>query len=472
MGSIHFLIPPQLDFNANALECAYMVGSDGVPWESRVEVEGNRLVVTRDTAESGRLVMLWHVEGHGELALATSTLSPGDCHYFLPLELARGCLARLQSQLNTAEVRGFRFSDSSRQLLRRAMRHFVNASLAKNDLERSSDEAHASLADALTLTSLMGQNEQVTAMPESRKGSTAVWGAVVHDPSEAVRVASLERSLPNVVLIKRTWCDLEINPGEWVWDPLDEMVESLSADRFRVGCGPLLTLDRNGIPDWLYLWENDVEAIQSYVIAYVRRVAARYAGRFRFWLCAAGTNIDAALGLSEEQRLRLTVDVLENVRQTDRRTPILVGVKQPWGEYLGRASQDLTPFQFVDILVRGDLGLSAIALQIQIDSCPGCTLPRDLLAFNQMIDLWSQLGLPLVIFLSVGRDHPSISVNSQRWERITQLLELFSRKSSIHGVIWEPFLDQTANAGGLLTRDGQPKRIFDIVEGIAAGKSF
>ena len=447
-----------------------MVGSDGVPWESRVELDGNRLVITRDTAESGRLVMLWHVEGHGELALSTSTLSPGDRHYFLPLELARGCLARLQTQLNTAEVHGFRFSDDSRQLLRRAMSHFVNASLAQHDLERSSQEAHASLAHALTLTSLMGQNERVTTSPECRTGSTAVWGAVVHNSREAAHADSIDRILPNVVLIDRNWGDLEINPGEWVWDELDEIVRSLDADRFRVGCGPLLTLDRSGLPDWLYLWENDVEAIQSYVIAYVRKVAARYAGRFRFWLCTAGTNIDGALGLSEEQRLRLTVDVLESVRQSDRRTPVLVGVKQPWGEYLGRESQDLTPFQFIDILVRGDLGLSAIALQIQIDSCPGCTLPRDLLAFNQMIDQWSQLGLPLVILLSVGKKGQEISAKSQHWERVTQLLELFSRKSSIHGVVWEPFLDQADNAGGLLTDKGQPKPVFDIVERIAVGR--
>jgi len=173
--------------------------------------------------------------------------------------------------------------------------------------------------------------------------------------------------------------------------------------QFRVGCGPLVTFNRNELPDWLYLWCDDIDAIQSYYTTYIKQIIRRYAGEFRFWHCAAGTNVDEALGLTEEQRLRLTVSALESARRIDARTPLLVSLKQPWGEYLGRTSMDLTPLQFADILVRGDLGLSAIGLHIEIGCAAHSTLPRDLLEFNRMIEHWSMLGLPLVVFLSLQR---------------------------------------------------------------------
>ncbi|MFN9957685.1 MAG: hypothetical protein ACK55I_31655, partial [bacterium] len=50
-------------------------------------------------------------------------------------------------------------------------------------------------------------------------------------------------------------------------------------------------------------------------------------------------------------------------------------------------------------LIRADLGLSGIGLEINHNYWPGGSLPRDLLEFNRLIDQWSLLGLPLMFLL-------------------------------------------------------------------------
>ena len=136
------------------------------------------------------------------------------------------------------------------------------------------------------------------------------------------------------------WHDIELNEGEYDWEHCDQQLEWSRSAGLKLCGGPLLRFYQGSLPDWLYLWCDDMEAIQSYYTTYIRQIIQRYAGEFRFWHCAAGTNVDEALGLTEEQRLRLTVTALEHARKLDSRTPLLVSLKQPWGEYLGRTSME------------------------------------------------------------------------------------------------------------------------------------
>ncbi len=466
MGSIHFLIPR--DLSAVAADCTYMVGTDGVPWESHVRILDDRLTVTRATNESGRLVILWSVEGYGQMALATGTLMPVERPYHLPLELARGCLARLMDQLNTAEVRGFKLDDPLAKLLSQAILHFVKASLNQIDFEQAAREAQRSLEHSLHLTQQLGRNPQVTTPSnEPIRAGMGVWGAVVHEVAEVRHLDSVPESVPNVLVLQQSWRDLEVNPGEWTWTGMDDVLQRVDTSQFRVGCGPLVTFNRNELPDWLYLWCDDMDAIQSYYTTYIQQIIKRYAGEFRFWHCAAGTNVDEALGLTEEQRLRLTVSALESARRIDSRTPLLVSLKQPWGEYLGRTSMDLTPLQFADILVRGDLGLSAIGLHIEIDCNSQSTLPRDLLEFNRMIENWSILGLPLVVFLSVPNSPEGNLENGLQMDYVKHLLQLFTSKSAIHGVVWDPLVDVQPQGCGLLSETGEAKQILGCFQDAA-----
>ena len=106
-----------------------------------------------------------------------------------------------------------------------------------------------------------------------------------------------------------------------------------------------------------------------------------------------------ALGLDEEQKLQLAGRVIETIRTVDSQAPVLVSFDQPWAEYMSRRDAELSPLQFAEALVRSDLGIAGIGLEINLGTAPHATLPRDLFEFSNHLDTWGTLGLPLLLSL-------------------------------------------------------------------------
>jgi hypothetical protein len=449
-----------------------MLGSDGIAWQTQVTLQADRLMVTRSTQESGRFVIPWEFLGERSVAVSTATLTASERPYHLPLELCRGTLARIQDQLATWESRGFTVPSEVQRMLTQARERFAVASLCQQDVERCGAEAGASLEIALRVLDQLGtQVTQFCATGWSVQASTGLWGLRLRDNAEMSSLDTVSGSPFNFLFLPCCWRDAEPNPSEWQWRSVEGVLRRCRRNRGRLACGPLLQFNRHDLPDWLYVWGDDFEAIQSYVVSYIRAAVRQFSGQVSLWHCTAATNVEDDLQLSEEQRLRLTVSALEALRQSDAKTPAIVSIKQPWGEYLGRTAMDLSPWQFTDILVRGELGLSGIGLEIQLACAPGRTLTRDLLEFNRLIDHWSVFGLPLVVFLST----PTPGANQAQqdpdmgWPYVKDLLSLLTSRSAVHGVVWDQIHDDADWVGGLLDREGNAKPILHALRTINTG---
>lgn len=469
MGSIVFLIPRSHPLSRQAVDCAYMVGSDGIPWETQVVQRGDRLTVTRDTQESGRLVIPWRTASGRDVALSTATLLSSDAPYHLPLELSRGTINQLQSQVALWESRGLPASPAVREGLADALGHFVRASLSRADVDRCADDAEAALNMALQQLDHWGRYVvDFSATNLSGQASPGLWGVRLAGSAAAAPPPAAVAAPFSYWFVRATWRSLEPSPGEWNEQSLQQTLQTPRPANVRLACGPLLCLSRDDLPDWLYLWDNDFETIHSYVVSYVSRVVRRLSGRVGLWHCAASTNVEDALHLSEEQRLRLTVSAVETLRQADPRTPAIVSIQQPWGEYLGRAACDLSPWQFADILVRGELGLSGIGLELSVGCRPGKTLTRSLLEFSRLIDRWSVFGLPLVLFLSLPTATAADSSdNLLDLAYVQDLLKLFATRSSVHGIVWEQLSDDPDWPAGLVDAQGRVKPILGVLQQLA-----
>ena len=95
MGLIRFLVPRRDRILPKAIERAYIVGMDEVPWSSRIVASDDGLIVDRPVGESGCFHIPWPVEGYGETVLSTASLMERSEPYLLELELARGTLNRI-----------------------------------------------------------------------------------------------------------------------------------------------------------------------------------------------------------------------------------------------------------------------------------------------------------------------------------------------------------------------------------------
>ncbi len=143
----------------------------------------------------------------------------------------------------------------------------------------------------------------------------------------------------------------------------------------------------------------------------------RYRGKVHFWNAAGRVITGEVLGLDDEQKLRLAVRAVEVIRSLDPQTPVIVSLDQPWAESMCRRDTELNPLQFADALVRSDLGLAGIGMEINLGMTAQATLRRDLLEFNNQLDMWSSLGLPLLISIAVPSRQRFQFANSAKMDR-------------------------------------------------------
>ena len=124
---------------------------------------------------------------------------------------------------------------------------------------------------------------------------------------------------------------------------------------------------------------------------------------------------------------------------------------------------------FADTLVRSDLGINGIGLEINWGFHDKNTLPRDLLELSQHIDRWSHLGLPLVVHLTISEasDDTSNISNSDDTVSLTSrsrnILTVLASKPAVQALIWNQLVDSKNSsqpAGGLFSADGKAKPIL------------
>jgi hypothetical protein len=283
-----------------------------------------------------------------------------------------------------------------------------------------------------------------------------------------------------------SWSQVEPTDGMPDWPQTDAQIQWCQNKDLRVCAGPLLKLDRTNLPDWLFLWEDDSQQIHRHVQAHLEAVVSRYQGHVHVWHAATGTNVTDALGLGEEQRLRLTVTAIETIRRVDPRTPVIVSFDQPWAEYMSRTALDLAPLHFADALVRAEMGLAGIGIELKLGYWPGGSLPRDLLDISLQIDRWALLGLPLVVSLAVpssdGEDPLASSPakvisndpeggptpqSQNTW--VEKVVPLLLAKQCVQGIIWNQLNDASPHElphGGLFDGQGVAKPVLHTLTGI------
>ncbi len=481
MGQLRFVAPDWSRLPAGAVDNAYLTGMEGVPFPSRNLREGDQLVIHRDVRESGNFNILWQVPERGPLMLSTACLMERAKPYWLPIELARGTLHRLRNQQWVWHCMGLTTPESYRSLEREAMLAFARAVTMQSQPELACEEAQASIVCALEAGQALAAAyvEQVLALRhEQTDRLPTLLGSRL--PAELTDAAtSTLTSSFNTAVVPLTWSTLEPAEGEFDWTASDAYFQWLKGKSLKVCSGPLVRLDAGWLPDWMYLWEDDFDSIHSYLQQYLTAVVQRYRGQVHVWHCAAGLNMPGELGMSEEEKLRLAVLAIDAVRRADPRTPVIVSFDQPWGEYLREDEMDLPPFHFADALVRADLGLSGVGLELNMGYAQGGTLPRDVLELSRLIDRWSTLGVPLLTFLTAPSSsqsdplashnattvHPQITPELQA-EWLEPWLSVLVAKQTVHGLFWNQFTDNEPHRwphSGLFDVNGTAKPIAKVL---------
>lgn len=460
MGLMRFIVHDRERIPPGGLEHVHMCGADDLPWFGRAYFSGQQLVIERNEDDSGRVFLPWRIGQAGPLLISTATLMERNAPYILEVELARGMVNNLRNQIAQWEMMGLVVPNSLRGKVLEATSDFSRAATTQDDIPAAANWAdHSLVTSYIAMRQLTSEYvEQAIAMRRTQQRQFTSWfGVHLGSQLPKANVARQVINTFNMVSLPLTWRKIEVVEGRRDWKDADAQVDWAHSVGLRICAGPLLELDDRGVPDWTYLWEGDFDSLLSFMLEHVRAVVERYRGKVHLWQVAARMTHGHALGLSEEARLQFAAKAITTLRQLDPTTPLVVSFDQPWAEYLANEQLDLAPMHFADALVRADLGLSGLGLEINVGYQPGGSLQRGPLAISRLVDNWSLLELPLLIALTLpssASEDPQtngkvavltgganeVTPQSQRnW--ITEHVPLLLAKNAVQIVLWNQLSD-------------------------------
>lgn len=492
MGSTTFLLPNPLPAAAESLlRLACLAGGyDQTPTPTRAETLGDRLVLSRETSESGLLVLPWPVDGGGVIVATSATVRERTEPYRLLVELARGKLNQIRSQTGEWKDIGLYTPDGYEAELADLTRVFATAALASD-----ADAADAAAARVVERGSALADQlvqlyvDQMFATRHQEEGKLGTWLTARISAAVAPQLLAEYRRGFTAVRIGLRWADVEPEESRYNWAALDAAVASAEDLNLPIAFGPVIDLAPGMLPPWAESWRGDLPTLAAFMCDYLETLVGRYKDRVRRWVVCAGFNHADGLGLSDDDRLRLAARLFEAAAPLDPSLDFSLSVAQPFGDYLVAPEQTISPLAFADDLIRAGARVAAIELEVRTGSTPRGSLPRDRLDFSRLLDLFSLIGPPLDVVLGCpagGGGDPGVQAHREElrtlgrrggptpqaqseWGMAFATLALC--KPQVRSVTWDHWTDGDVHLtpfGGLVAADGQINPLLGRLQGLRA----
>ena len=517
MGQMRFRVPNAQSYDAKIWGTAFVSGIEGIPWASKNRIENDCLIIDRTVNESGKLSIVWPTEEYGPIMLSTASLRCQETPYLLHLELARGTIHRVRGRGIDWQRLGLKLPEAFASMMDRSVLAFVQAIVSADDAERCMMLAQTAIDLAVSASKPLSRafvSQSLQARHQSEKQLSTLLGIKL-TPSQGWE-QDVEAILPaiNTINISMEMGQLETESKNAALSLIDAQLEWARRNSLRIFGGPLLNLQSHAVPKWLYLL-SDFQSMYDAACKHATMMVERYRGQVHLWSAAAGLNAPNTLGITDEQVLHLAVGVIQAVRRSDPKTPVVLTIDAPWAEYLGQKPDGISPLHFADAIIRADLGLSGLGLELNFNYWPGGSMPRDLIDISDLIDHWNILGLPLLAHISapcnLQVDSGAISKSSvvSNWsypnypwwdqsqmsdsgsielpttEKIApdltngnvpisnrdrmpvnglEVIQMLLSKSNVHGIIWNQFSDRSEHIypnAGLIAASGKRRSLLD-----------
>jgi hypothetical protein len=488
MGSMAFALPASLPPAADSLLrlASFAAGYDHSPSPTGVRIENGLLHLTRESDESGSLFLPWPVGAGGAVVISTSTLRERPAPYRLLVELARGKVNRLRTQAGEWTGIGLETPADFNREIAAITALFVKAALeadgaAADDL--ATQAVHRSHHAADRLARMYIEQVFATRLHEEGKLPSRLAAQVIAAPIQGEEY----RRTFNAARIGIRWRDIEPVESTYNWSTLDMAVENARLAGLPVTIGPVIDLAPGMAPAWADGWHGDLQTQAAFMCDFLETLVGRYKDHVRRWVVCSGFNHADGAGLSDDERLRLMQRLFESALQIDSQLDLVLGIAQPWGDYLTNEDQTISPLSFADDLVRTGLSVSGIELEIRCGTAPRGSLPRDLLDASKQIDMFALLGLPLEVLLS----HPASSApdfgarehGESLWDPAwvggptpeaqadwgAAFAAMALCKHEVRAVTWDHWSDADPHivpAGGLVTSSGKVQPLLARLEGL------
>jgi hypothetical protein len=374
-----------------------LLGADGVPLRGELRLEDGIISVATRNQEALAISLLWPVRGFGAVQLETTRLPARAKPYHLHVELARHRLMRISLKREEWGLFDYQGMDEISAQIDQARDLFVAALQTSENGAAAARLADQSLALAVAASESMSRYHAAVFLSRRLQGGglpRSYLGIALAPNGSRPPMERLKEAF-DFIRVPFTWRQVQPREQGVTYAAHDALIKSLARSGLAVRGGPVLSFGVQSIPDWMYIWENDYEAIAEFAREHVRRTVQRYAGQINNWIVASGLHAQGVFPFTFEQVIDLTRTVASVTRQAAARSQIVLEITQPWGEYYARNQRTVPPLLYAEMALQAGVPFDAFGLQFLFGVPGGGFHVRDLFQVSSLIDRLANLGKPL-----------------------------------------------------------------------------
>src|SRR5690606_13484186 len=187
----------------------------------------------------------------------------------------------------------------------------------------------------------------------------------------AVRNAKYRGTLArffDYAIVPVSWRLLQPEEDMFDTEAADSAIEFLARNRVPIIAGPLVDLSEGNVPEWLFIYEHDFEALRDLAFDYVRSVVARYRRVVRVWNVVSGLHVTSGFTLSFEQMIELTRLLVGQVKSVNPQAKTLVTIRMPYGEYLSQGASGnaagVPPLLYAEMIAQSGVDCDGFGIEI------------------------------------------------------------------------------------------------------------
>lgn len=253
--------------SAPGLQGAHLLGADGVPLRGEIRQEDDLLVCQSRNDEPLGMSLLWPVPDFGMIQLETTRLWPREKPYHLHVELVRHRLMRISMKREEWGLFDYPGMEEISAQVEQARDLFIEALQAGDDGPSVARLADQALSLACRASDEMCRFHASVFLARRRQagGFRRRFLGVSLPPRPArIKLGGGISDVFDFARIPLIWRQIQPKEHGASFEATDEAVRAARKAGLTLCGGPLLNFGVQFVPDWMYIWENDYDAISEF----------------------------------------------------------------------------------------------------------------------------------------------------------------------------------------------------------------
>ncbi len=371
------------------LSGAYVFGQDMIPIRADLAAANGQVTCIKRVPGACGLALLWDAGSAGRFMLATTRLPERSKPYNLNLELARAQMMRIAQKREDWGLFDYADAEHLNREYDAVRKRFI-AALQAPDAAGAAVLADQALADGVTLGEKVALfHADIFLNRRKASGATVTrtsFGCVIDLFSTTEPYQERLKETFDFINIPLPWKHTEPKERICKYTQIDTWINWGVRHRKPILAGPLLCFEPSHLPEWLYIWENDYEALRDMIYDHVQRIVNRYKRQVAIWNVVSGIHANNSFNLNFEQLMELTRMTCLLVKKLAPQAQVMIELVLPWGEYYARNQRTIPPLMYADMAAQSGIKFDAFGLKMLMGVPFDGMYVRDLMQISSLLD--------------------------------------------------------------------------------------